>query len=110
MRPSGRKASDQGCARAPATVSIVMLPAELWNVGSAALATPAASKAVNVRIGRMQSPSMPQLCDIAASSERVASAVGLFVAMRVRQRQDRQPAHADEQQAQQKRDREQPAL
>ena len=28
MRPSGRKASDQGCTRPPATVSILIFPAE----------------------------------------------------------------------------------
>lgn len=45
----------------------------------------------------------PQLCDIAGSSDRLCLAVTLFVGM-MRQGQDGQPAHANEQQAEHKCD------
>ena len=38
MRPSGRKASDQGCTRPPAMVSTAILPAEEGKIGGAATA------------------------------------------------------------------------
>ena len=45
----------------------------------------------------------PQLCDIAGSSDRLCLAVAIFVGM-MRQGQDGQPAHANEQEAEHKCD------
>ena len=45
MRPSGRKASDQGCTRPPATVSTLRFPAEEVNTGCAGAIDGASSRA-----------------------------------------------------------------
>jgi hypothetical protein len=68
MRPSGKKASDQGCTRPEATVSTLRLPANEGKICGAADVTPidASSAATSRKINRI--PALPsvllQLCGI----------------------------------------------
>jgi hypothetical protein len=71
MWPSGKKASDQGCANPPATVSTLRSPAEEGKIGAAAQAVPggriAESKPPAPKRSSCMSPSVPhQLSWIAA--------------------------------------------
>src|SRR5215468_5167408 len=105
MRPSGKNASDHGFTKPSATVRTDRSPAELGNVGSAALANlHIASTAPSVSMNLISvSIDAPRQCDIARGSERDDLAVGLFMRM-MRHRQDGQPAYADKQKSENQRD------